>query len=241
MTGVAAGLCASTGPISKRPNMTAISSTSSLLSGSTASSSTRSSVTRGSTAEHWTNYQDLLARTVAAEAKSQLTGNALNGLPCFVSDSTNQGALQNACSPQHWAAIQARQAQDTALEVAQKATIINTYNDTGIDPYAAWDRYLGKQPGSTLAGITGDLSVVVAPAVASEIGNDMTVVGGTASAIVSQETAPENASDTFATTNPRPANTSIEPREDWSDEFQSPDLVTELLAQLQTTLKTQQI
>jgi hypothetical protein len=236
MTGVAEGLFASTGPISKRTNMTGISSASNLHSGSTVSSNSRSALARVGTDELWTKYQDLLARTVAAEEKSQQTGNALNGLSCFISDSTNQGALQNACSPQHWAAIQARQAQDAALEVAQKSTIVNSYNDTGIDPFAAWDRYLGKPSGSTLAGITGDLSMVVAPEVALENGVDLTVVGGTASVIVPQETAPEDASGTFASTNPRPANTVIEQR-DMLGGFQSPDLVAELLAQLQTTLK----
>lgn len=244
MTVAADGLCISIEPISKRLNMTSISSASNLLSGNTFASSTRGTATRVSTAELATNYQDLLARTVAAEAKDQQTGNPLNGLSCFVSDSSNQGALQNACSPEHWAAIQARKAQNTALEEAQKGAIINTYNDTGIDPYAAWDSYLGKQPGSTIASVTGDWSKVAEPDVASENSDDLTVIGGTASGSTPQETAPESASRAFATINARPASTAIEPSGTLSDElpsFKLPDLVAALLEQFQATLKTERM
>ena len=222
--------------------MTTISSASNPLSGNTFSSNTRSKTTRVSTTELWTSYQDLLARTVDAEAKALQTGNSLNGLSCFVSDSSNQGALQNACNPEQWAAIQARKAQNTALADAQRGSITNTYDDTGIDPYAAWDRYLGKPPGSTLASVTGDWSKVAKPEVASEDSDELTVVGGTTSSSVPQEAAAENTSRAFAPANARPSSASIEHSGNLLGDLpsvQSQDIVSTLLDQFHASLKTE--
>ncbi len=229
--------------------MTTISSASNPLSGNTFSSNTRSTTTRVSTTELWTSYQDLLARTVDAEAKAQQTGNSLKGLSCFVSDSSNQGALQNACNPEQWAAIQARKAQNIALADAQRGSITNTYDDTGIDPYAAWDRYLGKPPGSTLASVTRDWSKVAKPEVASEDSDELTVVGGPTSSSVPQEAAPqeaaaENTSRAFAPANARPSRASIEHSGNLLGDLpsvQSKDIVSTLLDQFHATLKTERI
>lgn len=220
--------------------MTATSSVSNPLTGNTFSPNSRSTSTRVSTAELWTNYQELLAHAVAAEAKDQQTGNSLKGLSCFVSDSSNQGALQNACSPDQWAAIQARKALNAALSEAQIGSLINTYQDTGIDPYATWDSYLGKPPGSTLASVTGDWSTVAKLEVAPENGDDLTVVGGEVSGPVPQDAAPDDASVAFASANVYPASMAIEHIDSLPSDIQSYqtlDLVSALLDQFHATLK----
>jgi hypothetical protein len=120
---------------------------------------------------------------------SQLNQDAVEAYRVYAS-SSNYGV---AGSPEYMA----WKASDKAMNSydPSRQMIANTYAQTGVDPYAAWDAFTGAAAGTTLANATGDWSNVK-PLTPVE-SNGLVVGTGTASptplAAYSNHNDPQNA------------------------------------------------
>ena len=115
---------------------------------------------------------ELKARWAAMQQKA-------TGLYDAYANSPDYGDMNSASFQAYKAAHEEMNQFDPSKQI-----ITNTYAQTGVDPYAAWDKAMGKPAGSTLAVITGDWSKVAQPAAAVAPDPNGVVVGGGATSPV---------------------------------------------------------
>lgn len=133
-----------------KPSVTAPPDFAATLNSLVASVSQGSRDTRA--ADESPNYRGTNAQLL--DRASRLNQEAIEAYSAYA-HSPNYGI---SGSPEYQAWIAADKAVNSFDPSGQ--VIANTYAQTGVDPYAAWDAFTGASAGSTLANATGDWSNV---------------------------------------------------------------------------------